>query len=121
MTPAYIVTVAPCWRNRALLTAQLAETCAERVISAVDAAGALDWVTFLKAPPAAIVIDAGQEITAEDVRDLQAALPDVPMIVIAIALWRPSFEPLRSQGVTLLVRPIRIGEIVQTTARVLAK
>ncbi len=115
----YIVVIAPRWRDRALLTAQLAETRAERVVSAVDVTGALEWVTFWETPPAAIVVDAGQKITAEDVRDLQAALPGVPMVVVASALWRASFEPLRSQGLTLLVRPVRIGEVVRATARVL--
>ena len=67
--------------------------------------------------PAVLIVDAGQEMTREDIERLMAALPYTPLVLSVSALRRSAFDPLRECSAAHLVRPVSIGTIAQTVAQ----
>ena len=103
---------------RALLTGQLSETSGCDVVSAagVDEALALQTAGI---HPLLLVVDAGPQMTHKDVERLIVALPDTPLVLIAGALRRVAFDPLREHCAAYLVRPVSIGRIAQSVVQVI--
>ncbi len=112
-----ILVISANWRTRALLAAQLGETCGRSVVSAPGVNEALELVKIAGVQPALLVVDAGQQATREDVERLMAALPDVSLVLSVSALRRAAFDPLRGHCAAYLVRPVSIGRIAQAAAQ----
>ena len=107
------------WQTRALLAAQIGETTGREVISAPTVKEALALIRMVGIDPALVIVDAGQQVTREEVERLMDAVPDAPLVLSVSALRRTEFDPLRSRCAAYLVRPVSIGRIVQATAHLL--
>jgi len=115
-----ILVVSAEWQTRALLAAQLGETTGREVVSAPDPDGALLLTRAAHLDPALVIVDAGQQLTAEQVELLAAALPGVRLVLVVSALRRESYARLRDRCVAFLVRPVTIGQVAQAAADTLA-
>jgi DNA-binding NarL/FixJ family response regulator len=115
-----ILAISANWQTRALLAAQVGEITGHDVVSAPGANEALALVKIAGIHPALLVVDAGQQMTREDVERLAAALPDTPLVLSVSALRRTAFDPLREHCAAYLVRPVSIGRIAQAVAQVIA-
>jgi DNA-binding NtrC family response regulator len=119
-TPSHpILVISAKWQTRALLAAQLGETCSRDAVSAPAVDEALAIVKIAGVQPALLVVDAGQQMSPEDVDRLMTGLPDTPLVLVASAFHRAAFDPLRERCAAYLVRPVSIGEIAQAAARIL--
>jgi DNA-binding NarL/FixJ family response regulator len=115
-----ILVISTNWQTRALLAAQVGKTTGHDVVSAPGADEALVLAKIAGIHPALLVVDAGQQMTREDVERLAAALPDTPLVLSVSALRRTAFDPLREHCAAYLVRPVSIGRIAQAVAQVIA-
>jgi len=95
-----ILAISANWQTRAFLTAQLGETCGCDVVSAPGVDEALTLIKIVGIQPA-------------------VELPDTPLVLIASALRRSAFDPLRKRCAAYLVRPVSIGRIAHTVAQLL--
>ena len=116
-----ILAISANWQTRAFLTAQLGETCGCNVVSAPGVNEALALLKITGTQPVLLIVDAGQEMTREDVKRLIAALPDTPLVLSMSALRRAAFDHLRKRCAAYLVRPVSIGKIAQTVAQLLGQ
>ena len=107
------------WQTRALLAAQIGETTGREVVSAPAVNEALALIRMGGIEPALVIVDAGQQVTREEVERLMDAVPDAPLVLSVSALRRTEFDPLRSRCAAYLVRPVSIGRIAQAAAQVL--
>ncbi len=114
-----ILVISPRWQTRALLAGQLGETCDRQVVSAPGVNEALGLVKIGGVNPSLVIVDAGRKVTPEGVERLLDGLPGVPLLLIASALRRQAFEPLRKRCAAYLVRPVSIGRVARIAARVL--
>jgi DNA-binding NtrC family response regulator len=114
-----ILAVSAEWQTRALLSAQLSEACGRDVVSTPGVDEALALVKTTGVQPVLLVVDAGQQMSPEDVARLMVGLPDTPLVLVASALRRAAFDPLRERCAAYLVRPLSIGAITQAAARIL--
>lgn len=114
-----ILVVSANWRTRALLAAQLGETCGCDVVSAPGVNEALDLVQIVGLHPILLVVDAGQQMTREDVERLMTALPDAPLVLSVSALRRATFNSLREHCAAYLPRPVSIGRIAQVVVQII--
>jgi len=107
------------WQTRALLAAQIGETTGREVVPAPAVNEALALIRMAGIDPALVIVDAGQQVTREEVERLMDAVPDTPLVLSVSALRRTEFDPLRSRCAAYLVRPVSIGRIAQAAAYVL--
>ena len=107
------------WQTRALLAAQISETSGREVISAPAVNEALFLLRMAGIEPALVIVDAGQQVTREEVERLMDVLPDAPLVLSVSALRRTEFDPLVSRCAAYLVRPVSVGQIAQVAARIL--
>jgi DNA-binding NarL/FixJ family response regulator len=107
------------WQTRALLAAQIGETTGREVVPAPAVNEALALIRMAGIDPALVIVDAGQQVTREEVERLMNAVPDAPLVLSVSALRRTEFDPLRSRCAAYLVRPVSIGRIAQAAAYVL--
>ena len=107
------------WQTRALLAAQIGETTGREVVPAPAVNEALALIRMAGIDPALVIVDAGQQVTREEVERLMDAVPDAPLVLSVSALRRTEFDPLRSRCAAYLVRPVSIGRIAQAAAHVL--
>lgn len=114
-----ILVISPDWRTRALLAAQLGETTGCEVLSAPAPNEGRLLLRLIGVLPALLVVDAGQELTAEEVERLLDALSTVPAVLVVSALRRTSFAPLAQRCAAVLVRPVSIGQIARAAAALL--
>jgi len=114
-----ILVISANWQTRALLAAHLGETSGCNVVSAPGVNEALGLVRIVGIHPVLLVVDAGQQMTREDVERLMDTLPDTPLVLSVSALHRASFDPLREHLAAYLPRPVSIGRIAQAVIRVL--
>jgi hypothetical protein len=108
------------WQTRALLAAQLGETCDREVISAPGVNEALGLAKVAGVQPALLIVDAGPEMAAKDVDRLLEGVPGVPLVLCVSALRRPEFDLLHERCAAYLIRPVSVGEIAQAAVEVLA-
>ena len=111
--------VSESWRTQALLAAQLSEDLGQDVISASDVHEVLGCIKLGGIDPAVLLVDAGQGISASDVRRLAEAKRDTPLVLLVSRLRCHAFESLRGISADYLVRPIPVGEISRSVRRVL--
>jgi CheY-like chemotaxis protein len=119
---ALILVVSPDWRTRALLAAQLCETCGCDTVSAPGSDEALSLLNIMGVRPVLVVIDTGGvqgEIGKTEIEHLLTALSDTPALLIGSAFQRLILERLKTQHVTCLIRPVSIGMIAETARRLL--
>ena len=115
-----ILVISTKWQTRALLAAQLGETCSRDAVSIPGVDEALALVKIAGVQPALLVVDAGPQISPEDVERLTTEVQDTPLVLIASAFRRAAFDPLRERCAAYLVRPLSIGEIARAVVQVLA-
>jgi len=109
------------WQTRALLTAQIGETTGRDVVPAPAVNEALALIRMAGIDPALVIVDAGQQVTREEVEQLMDAVPDAPLVLSVSALCRTEFDPLRSRCAAYLVRPVSVGHIAQAAAQMLQR
>jgi len=107
------------WQTRALVAAQIGETTGREVVSAPAVNEALALIRMAGIDPALVIVDAGQQVTREEVERLMDAVPDAPLVLSVSALRRTEFDPLRSRCAAYLVRPVSVGQIAQAAAQML--
>jgi DNA-binding NtrC family response regulator len=115
-----ILAISATWQTRALIAAQVGETTGHDVVSAPGVNEALALVRITGSDPVLTVVDAGQQMSPEEVERLMTALPDTPLVLSVSALRRAAFDPLRDRCAAYLIRPVSIGRIAQAAAQVLS-
>lgn len=117
--PDSILVVSESWRTQVLLAAQLAEDLGRDVISASDVTQALGLIKLGGIDPVVLLVDAGQGISAGDVRRLTEAKRHTPLVLVVSRPRRQAFETLRGVSAAYLVRPVSVGEISRSVRRLL--
>lgn len=120
-TPHSILIISADWQTRALLAAQLGETGAHTAVSTPGVNEALGMIAIAGVQPALLVVDAGPDMPAKDVERLMEKATGVPLVLIASALRRPEFDPLREHCAAYLTRPVSIGAITEAVAQALSR
>ncbi len=119
---ALILVISPDWRTRALLAAQLCETCGCDTISAPGSDEALSLLNIMGVRPVLVVIDTGGvqgEIGKAEIERLLTVLSETPAVLIGSVFQRTMLEQLKTQRATCLIRPVSIGMIAETARRLL--
>jgi DNA-binding NtrC family response regulator len=107
------------WQTRALLAAQIGETSERDVVSAAGVNEALGLIKLGGVDPVLMVVDAGQQLSVEDVERLMEAKRGMPVLLVVSRLRRDPFEALRDSTAATLVRPVSIGRVARTVRQVL--
>ena len=107
------------WQTRALLAAQIGETTGREVVPAPAVNKALALIRMAGIDPALVIVDAGQQVTREEVERLRDAVPDAPLVLSVSALRRTEFDVLQSRCAAYMVRPVSVGQIAQAVAHIL--
>lgn len=105
--------VSPRWQTRALFAAEIGERLGSEVVSAADVDGALGWIKLGGVDPTAVVVDAESGIGLGDVERLLEAIRGVPVVLVVGAMRKGAFEGLRGQVAVWMVRPVRVGKVVE--------
>lgn len=116
---APILLVSARWQTRALLAAQIGETSERDVVSAAGVTEALGLIKLGGVDPALMVVDAGQQLSVEDVERLMEAKRGAPVVLVVSRLRREAFEALCDSAAATLVRPVSIGRVAWTVVEVL--
>jgi len=114
-----ILLISARWQTRALLAAQIGETLERDVVSAAGVTEALGLIKLGGVDPALMVVDAGQQLSVEDVGRLLEAKRETPVVLVVSRLRRASFEMFRDRAAATLVRPVSIGRIARAVGQVL--
>jgi DNA-binding NtrC family response regulator len=114
-----ILVISAKWQTRALLAAQMGEMVERDVVSAASATEALGLIKLGGVDPALMVVDAGQQLSVEDVARVMEAKRGTPVVLVVSRLRRDAFDALRGRATATLVRPVSIGRIARTVMRVL--
>ncbi len=114
-----ILLISARWQTRALLAAELGERVAREIVSAASVDEALGLIKLAAVDPVVMVVDAGRRVEQEDVWRLLEAKREVPLVLVVSRLRREAFDGLRERCAAYLVRPVRIGAIAESVARVL--
>lgn len=106
-------------RTRSLTLAELQEAGYE-VMAVPGLQYGLRAILQGRVEPPAIVLDVHNDefCTPERVQELVSLLPDAPVILIVGVYEQAAYEPLREDVAVFLVRPVRIGEVVEAVRRV---
>jgi DNA-binding NarL/FixJ family response regulator len=107
------------WQTRALLAAQIGEMVERDVVSVASVTEALGLIKLGGVDPALMVVDTGQQLSAEDVERVMEAKREAPVVLVVSRLRREAFETLRGRATVILVRPVSIGRIARTVGEVL--
>jgi hypothetical protein len=89
------------------------------VVSAPTVDEALKLIKLAGVDPAVMVVDAGQEMSSEDVERLIEAKRGTPLVLVLSRLRQEWFQGLGGCCAATLVRPVSIGRIARTVTRIL--
>jgi len=108
-----ILLIAADWHSRTLTLAELQELGYD-VIAVPGLYDGLKMVLRSQVAPRLALVDMAQDDfgTPERVNELVQALPGVPVMLVVGAFERASYARLSDRLAALMVRPVRIGEIV---------
>lgn len=121
---ASIMVISPDWRTRALLAAQICESCDCDTVSAPGIDEALTLLSLVPVRPVLVVIDTGQaqgEIGPAEIERLRLRLPEVPFVLVTSAFQRASLASSERYCAACLTRPVSIGAIAETVKRLLGE
>lgn len=119
---AYILVISPDWRTRALLAAQLCETCNCDTVSAPGVDEALILLSIAPAQLVLVIVDTGQaqgEIGPAEIERLLSRLPGIPVILITSAFQQATLAQLGTHLAAYLTRPVSIGKVAETAKGIL--
>ncbi len=119
-TSSPVLLVAARWQTRSLLAAQIGEVSQRDVVSAPGVNQALKLIKLAGVSPALLLVDAGRQVTREDVERLMDAVRRTPVVLLVSGLRRKTFDSLRGRSAAYLVRPVSVGEVAQTVSRLLS-
>lgn len=114
-----ILVISAKWQTRALLAAQIGEMVERDVVSVASVTEALGLIKLGGVDPALMVVDTGQQLSAEDVERVMEAKREAPVVLVVSRLRREAFETLRGRATAIMVRPVSIGRIARTVGEVL--
>jgi hypothetical protein len=114
-----ILVVSASWRTRVLLAAQIAEVTGREVVSASGVDEALGLVKLGRLEPALLVVDTGEQIGCESAERLLDAKRETPAVAIVGRVRRHWFDGLRDRCDAYLLRPVTMGAIAETVAKML--
>ncbi len=108
-----ILLIAADWHSRTLTLAELQELGYD-VMTVPGLYDGLRMVLRSQVAPRLTLVDMAQDDfgSPERVNELVQALPGVPVILVVGAFERASYAGLSDHLAALMVRPVRIGEIV---------
>lgn len=117
--PALLI-IAPEWRNRTLLAAELGERLPYAICSAPTPAAGVLLLRLQRLRPVLCLVESGVGITPAAVQTLRQRYPQLLLVVIYGVYDRRDYAALIGDANRVLQRPIAIAEVVQAVKEVLA-
>ncbi len=108
-----VLLIAADWRSRALILAELQEAGYD-VMAVPGLRYGLKALLRSRVCPRMILVDVWQDdfATPDRIAELVRVSPDVPVVLVVGTFEREAYAPLTDQLAALLIRPVRIGEVV---------
>jgi len=115
-----LLIIAPEWRDRAVLAAELGERLPYAICSAPTPAAGAMLLRLQGLRPVLCLVESGEGIKPAAVQTLRQVYPQLLLVVIYGVYDRPDYASLIGDANRVLQRPVAIAEVVQAVKEVLA-
>lgn len=119
MERAALLIIAPEWRDRAVLAAELGERLSYVICSAPTPAAGVTLLRLQGLRPVLCLVESGEGITPAAVQTLRQTYPQLPLVVIDGVYDRLDYAALAGGANRALQRPVAVAEVVQAVKEVL--
>ncbi len=114
-----ILVIAPEWRDRAVLVAQLSEQFPYAVHSAPTPTEAELRLRIQNMEPVLLIVETDSSVDTSTLQKLCDTHPDTALVLIYGVFYQTEYLPFHARAAKVLKRPLTVGEIVRAVAAVL--
>lgn len=114
-----LLIIAPEWRDRAVLAAELGERLPYTICSAPTPAAGVMLLRLQGLRPVLCLVESGEGITPAAVQTLRQLYPQLLLVVIHGVYDRLDYASLIGDANRVLQRPVAVAEIVRAVREVL--